>query len=257
MRWFFVCFALIFATPSFADLNYRELYEAKLTLRERIFIQNDLIIGGYFDGVVDGVIGPATTKGIKSFQKKNGFRPNGLLDSIQLSLLDRQSKLISSTLGLTYFDDERAGFSYMVPEAFVSEIKLRENGTQFFGQDSAYIQSAFVIKDAKGTLRSLFEAKKKAVGKDLIKAEFRGSYFVIYEANVDATTYYTVHRRKNELRGTFVSVDSRIDDRVSSPAKFIIRSFMPFNEKPLTIAPPAPIREPADVKPDEKPFSGV
>lgn len=255
-RWAVVAL-LIFFVPSvgFADVNLREIYDLSLTLKQRIYLQNDLIMTGSFDGVVDGKIGPATLKGIKRFQKKNGFRPNGLMTDEQVQLLKFQRRDISAIFGLTQFEDKRSGFSYMVPESLVFELKPRENGTQFFGKDGGYIQSVFVTKSGTGTLKALYEAKKRKIGKALVKSEWHKSYFILYESNSEHATYYTVHSDGKSYKGMFISIDHRLDHHAASVAKYIIRSFMPYFQPPIRLVPEKP-KSVIKKEPDQ-PFSGI
>ena len=55
-------------------------------------IQTKLKNWGYYDGVVDGIFGSATTRAVKLFQKKNGLTVDGIVGraTLQADVYKRQ-----------------------------------------------------------------------------------------------------------------------------------------------------------------------
>ena len=54
----------------------------------RVAIQEELYRAGYYDGDIDGVIGPGTRRAIAEFQRDNSLSPTGLINSALLEALD-------------------------------------------------------------------------------------------------------------------------------------------------------------------------
>jgi putative peptidoglycan binding protein len=48
-------------------------------------VQQRLARGGYYNGAIDGVMGPATRRAIRAYERAHGLRPDGLLDERLLS----------------------------------------------------------------------------------------------------------------------------------------------------------------------------
>ena len=53
----------------------------------RVAIQQELYRAGYYDGDIDGIIGPGTRRAITEFQRDNSLRPTGLIDTELLEAL--------------------------------------------------------------------------------------------------------------------------------------------------------------------------
>ena len=233
-----------------------EHYQIHYSDRDRIYLQNDLVVTGDYDDVVNGILGPSSIEAIKAFQKRNGFRPTGLLSEDQRTLLDEQKLAAIKKFQLTSFDDNRAGFSYMVLSGHVKGLKKKENGTRFQGMDGRYIQTVFNDKNSKSKLRGLYNAMLKKEGKAVFKKQWAGDHFVIYHANMDFVTYMAVHGDGRDIRGVMVILDQEVDADFGAGARFIIRSFMPFNEmtEPFTLpAPTAPAAPAPQMAKKQKP----
>lgn len=64
------------------------LYESSgVDYQTRVEIQEELSRAGYYDGDVDGIIGPGSRRAIADFQRDNDLRPTGLINTALLEAL--------------------------------------------------------------------------------------------------------------------------------------------------------------------------
>ena len=129
-------FTLLVATsPAFGDFDRSKAWFTSLTDEDRITLQTNLTLAGFYDAFIDGAFGPSTYRGLTGFQKWNGESVTGILTDASIRALSRASDSVISELDLQIVQDERGQIELAVPRALLPQTTETSVGTAYTRPD--------------------------------------------------------------------------------------------------------------------------
>jgi serine protease Do len=102
-------------------------------------LQFALIWTGHYDGMVDGDIGPRSIAAIASFQRENGWSPNGVLSEEQIRRLLQRSEQNQRSVGFRLLEDARSRILIGLPTSLMVRSNDTEFGTRWVLRDDAEV----------------------------------------------------------------------------------------------------------------------
>jgi hypothetical protein len=127
--------ALLFCSPP-ASVRAQSLQSDAQAL---MVLQFALIWTGHYDGMVDGDIGPRSIAAIASFQRENGWSPNGVLSEEQIRRLLQRSEQNQRSVGFRLLEDARSRILIGLPTSLMVRSNDTEFGTRWVLRDDAEV----------------------------------------------------------------------------------------------------------------------
>ncbi|MBF0678878.1 MAG: peptidoglycan-binding protein [Devosia sp.] len=139
-RWGVACLLLIslyFASTSAprADFELSRGWFGELGDEDRVALQTDLTLAGFYDAIIDGAFGPSTYRALTAFQKWNGDTATGVLDGTAMRALSRAAQSVFEELGLEIVHDEGGKLEIAVPRALLPDTSRTSVGTAYTRPD--------------------------------------------------------------------------------------------------------------------------
>lgn len=123
-------------------------------------IQKILKKANFYPGLIDGVMGQATRKAIRDFQRENGLNPTGKIDSLTMLALNREAERERS-------DVESVQKEFKILPAQTEELKQKEESKKQLNKEysATYLKTQEGIKEIQRALKQAGFYKGKIDGK--------------------------------------------------------------------------------------------
>ncbi len=208
-------------------------YKQSFTLSERVNLQSQLILGGFYEGTIDGAVGPQSIKAIRAFQASKGMAETSKLTTSQQEQLRQIARETSQAAGLTRFWDKRASMSYLVPTNYVDTLQHAEKGSKFLASSERLYMHAFRTKAPRNRMRRVFDQLRKNPETQILKAKWQGNGFFLIEKR-SGHLLYTASRVKGSQTKNLVLMIKQHDQQLLQPVALLMtRLFFPFETKGL------------------------
>lgn len=193
VRWLWVLFVLVASiAPGRADFRQSEQWFASLDDEQRLTIQTNLTLAGFYDAFIDGAFGPSTYRALVAFQSWRGERQTGALDSASQGALSRAADSVVTELDLQVFQDERALIEIAVPRALLPESTSTSSGTAYTRPDGAMRLDTIRKPQSELAFGEYFESfARDTLRRKVTYKTFREGYFVVSGA-MDGGYFYTL-----------------------------------------------------------------
>jgi peptidoglycan hydrolase-like protein with peptidoglycan-binding domain len=172
-----------------------------------IRLQQDMLIWTTdYEGLIDGKLGPETTKAINKFQDRLGHPTTGRLTPTELDELVRQGRFKKNQAGFRQRTDYDAGVSVGIPENLVSGPKRTKWGGTWSGR-RADLTIDTLRFGSDVSFRDLYDRLIRINNREVTYTRFvDGDWFVIAAFEADAAVYVranvvTLPNQESEIRG--------------------------------------------------------
>lgn len=172
------------------NLNAAIALEQSWSVEIRKGVQNALIWSGNYNGVVDGVIGPATRAAIRNFQRQNGFPATGYLTGNEIAVLEAARVAAVDAAGFRVIEDYESGIRIGLPLGMFRRGETTAPVVEFDplpGRPAAFA-SLFSLWGDKVDFRGIFGMMKREAGPDPY-AVVKEGWFVVSGTNDGWSTY--------------------------------------------------------------------
>jgi peptidoglycan hydrolase-like protein with peptidoglycan-binding domain len=192
-RWLWVLFVLAASiAPVRADFRQSEQWFRSLDDEQRLTIQTNLTLAGFYDAFIDGAFGPSTYRAIVAFQGWRGELQTGTLDSASQRALSRAADSVVAELDLQVLQDERALIEIAVPRALLPESMSTSSGTAYTRSDGAMRLDTIRKPQSELAFGEYFESfARDTLRRKVTYKTFREGYFVVSGA-MDGGYFYTL-----------------------------------------------------------------
>lgn len=265
---------LLVAAPSYADLRTSEEWFSALGYEDRIALQTQLAVLGYYDRLIDAEFGPGTFRALSSFESNEAQSPDGVLSENQRLSLTRLAAAKTEELGLEFVENSELGMQLALPTNIVGAYRARGSnsnspislgGTKgYFSSDELLLALPFNASHSdigrEGVTYS--DLGLKGLYSELLKsvptsergyAGLAGNRFVI-SGNTGSSTdiwryYITASDNGTSVLGIFV-IYHHSYDRVGSLISVLNASLMAavtgegVKDQPFAVLPPEPTPTP-------------
>gem|GEM_PF-1693078 len=199
LRYIAAIFTLLLATsPAFADFDRSKAWFTSLTDEDRITLQTNLTLAGFYDAFIDGAFGPSTYRGLTGFQKWNGESVTGVLTDASIRALSRASDSVISELDLQILQDERGQIELAVPRALLPQTTETSVGTAYTRPDGLMRLDTVRQPYTTQSFEDFYLQLSTENGRRRVTYKtFRDGYFVVSGA-LDAGFFYSLMFQEDE-----------------------------------------------------------
>jgi len=193
MLWLWMLFVLVISiAPVRADFRQSEQWFGSLDDEQRLTIQTNLTLAGFYDALIDGAFGPSTYRAIVAFQEWRGEAQTGTLDNAAQSALTRAADSVVAELDLQVVQDERALIEIAVPRALLPESVSTASGTAYTRPDGAMRLDTIRKPQTELPFGDYFASfAQDTLRRRVTYKTFREGYFVVSGA-MDGGYFYTL-----------------------------------------------------------------
>lgn len=135
--------ALVPALPDESPAEARRS-EATLTGDERQGLQSALKWFGFYDGAIDGAIGPGTRASMAAWQGANGHEATGVMTTAQRAQMLGDMARIQAELGLQTITENEAGIEISLPMALVAFDQYEPPFVHYTSKDNSGIRAILI-----------------------------------------------------------------------------------------------------------------
>lgn len=179
-------------TASHADFEQSKGWFGALGDEDRIALQTDLTLAGFYDALVDGTFGPSTYRALTAFQKWNGDPETGVLTEAALRSLARASQSVVEELDLQVVQDESGKLEIAVPRALLPDTTRTSVGTAYTRPDGLMRLDTVLQSASTQSFEDLFhQLSTENARRDVTYRTFRDGYFVV-SGVLDGEFFYTL-----------------------------------------------------------------
>ena len=190
-------------------------------------LQWDLIWTGHYEATVDGQVGPATRRAVRSYQLATSVLPTGKLSQVQRQQLAADAAAAKASAGWTIYQNPSSGYRIGYPAVLLPRSRpIGATGQEFYrGNMSANLVALVTGPDNEAAFRRSYD-KIVADGSHVtVYKIFRPTWFVI-SFLINDSGYYVMSRRKPGATASYVLRWPKSEDRSFRPvATAIANSF--------------------------------
>lgn len=147
---------------------------------DRIALQTDLVWTGDYNGVVNGEISDRVIAAIKKFQKDQGAKETGVLNTQERAALAAASKKAQDNVGWKVVTDMVTGARVGLPGKLLPQQNSDPNGTRWSAPQGTIQVNLARRKEAGATLATVAEREKKEpASRKILYSAVRPDFFVL------------------------------------------------------------------------------
>jgi hypothetical protein len=192
------------------EFEVTELWFNSLGFEQRTEVQDWLIWTGDYNHLVDGAFGSSTHKAIRTFERRNGTRQDGTLDSGELASLRRSAEEEQRRTGFQQVYDNKWQFSLGLPTKKIVKKETNDDGTLWESSDQrlivTVIRSRYEGKDFPDMYRNLIV--NKTLG-DVEFSTFKPGFFILSGKMNGAQFYTRLHDDNGSVIGFLAFWDGK------------------------------------------------
>lgn len=209
--------------------------EALLLTGERQALQSALQWFGFYDGAIDGAIGPGTRAAMSAWQTAQGLEPTGILTTAQrATLLDERAR-IEAELGLQPLTEPESGIALSLPAALVEFDRYDPPFVQYRAKGDSGIRLALISQPGdEATLAGLYDVLQTLDSVPLSgPRDLRDRSFVIEGSDARIATYATAQLSGGLIKGYMLTWEPRAADLARRTLQALQASFRPVGTRAL------------------------
>jgi Putative peptidoglycan binding domain len=199
-------------------------------------IQVWLVWAGYYDGPLDGSVGPGTTSAIKQFQRDIGAEQSGSLSADQSLALSQRAATRINAAGFSTITDFSTGIRVGMPLALVAPKDHRRGSSSYRSTDGTVeveLRSFQSVQD----LKTLHDQFKDALSGTVISySALRSSWFVFASESDSKRFYLRFNSNPNAVAGFVVAYDKTLPgpetSLISATISIMSLAIQPFANPP-------------------------
>ncbi len=180
--------------------------ERRLSGAEREELQVALKWEGFYEGAIDGAIGPGTRTSMAAWQSANGHEPTGVLTSAQRREVVAVYREMLASIGLTRQIDAKAGIEIDLPTAMVGFDRYDPPFAYYEPKGDSGVKVLLISQTGdKTTLAGLFDILQTLETVPLNGArELAGSSFTLTGENAEIYSYTYAETVAGQVKGFMV-----------------------------------------------------
>ena len=209
-----------------------------MTQAERLSIQSDLAWTGHYNGAINGEVSDRMVASIKAFQKNNGGKETGVLNSQERSLLAAAAKKPRDNVGWKIVTDMMTGTKLGIPGKLVPQHTSDAGGSKW-QSSTGTIQIALTRRkeDALSSAK-LAEAERKQAGRKLDYSAVKPDFFVLSGLQNQKKFYVRGQLKGDEARVLTVLYDQATEGTMAPVVIAMSSAFDAFPAGTLAMGPP-------------------
>jgi peptidoglycan hydrolase-like protein with peptidoglycan-binding domain len=204
-------------------LSLKATYEA-MSDGERRAIQSDLLWAGDYYGMATGEFDDRSIAAVNAYQQRNKFKPTGILNPHERTLLAAAAKARQETVGWRVVDDAATGMRVGLPTKVAPQSGPGKSGSRWFSaQGQVQIET---FRERGSDLQAVYEQQKK----EPRQIEFmmsRPDFFVVSGLQGLKKFYVRAHAVGGEVRGLTILYDQAMEGIMSAPAIAMASALVP------------------------------
>lgn len=206
-------------------LSLKATYEA-MSDGERRAIQSDLLWAGDYYGMATGEFDDRSIAAVKAYQQRNKFKPTGILNPHERTLLAAAAKARQETVGWRVVDDAATGMRVGLPTKVASQSGPGKSGSRWFSaQGQVQIET---FRERGSDLQAVYEQQKKEPPQRQIEFTVsRPDFFVVSGLQGLKKFYVRAHAVGGEVRGLTILYDQAMEGIMSAPAIAMASALVP------------------------------
>lgn len=238
---------LAMATASRADFELSRSWFVDLGDEDRIALQTDLTLAGFYDAIIDGAFGPSTYRALTEFQEWNGDPKTGVLTEAAIRSLSRASQSVVDELDLQIVQDEGGKLEIAVPRALLPDTSPTSVGTAYTRPDGLMRLDTVRQANSVQSFEDLYyQLSTQNTRRKVTYQTFRDGYFVV-SGVLDGEFFYTLmFAEGDQTTGFTLRWTERYRKQGSIVSLFLASFASPWD---AGVAPTTPIE--ADVAPSQ------
>ena len=168
-------------------------------------LQWDLIWTGQYEGTVDGRLGPAMRRAIRSYQSSTGAVVTGELSPMQREQLATQAAALQADVGWTIYEHPAVGYRIGYPAVILPVSRtLGANGQEFSSDDASALLATIVTgPDSEASFRDSYDRILADQAHRVVYKIWKPTWFVVSYVT-GRSDYYIMFRRKPAATVSYV-----------------------------------------------------
>ncbi|MCR6671476.1 SPOR domain-containing protein [Devosia ginsengisoli] len=238
--------SIIAIPPVFADFDRSKAWFTSLSDEDRITLQTNLTLAGFYDAFIDGAFGPSTYRGLTGFQKWNGEILTGVLSDASVRALSRASDSVIKELDLQIIQDERGQIELAVPRALLPQTTPTSVGTAYTRSDG--LMRLDTVRQPNSTQSFVDYYRQMSTENDRRKVTYQtyqDSYFVVSGALDGGYFYSLMFNDRDQTVGYTLNWSPPYMKQGSIVSLFLASFATPWTEANIASTDPAPSSSPA------------
>lgn len=183
--------AFLVSSPVQADFQQSQAWFERLSENQRADLQGNLVLLAHYGGMVDGQFGANTYGALVRWQQEVKVRPDGVLTTPQLDLLNQMASQVMSDLGMSLVEDLDGHLAIMLPTGLLTQQSKGSNGTIYQDASGEFVAETFWRPSSEGTLSQHYAAA--AVGRNVTYSTLRADLYVVTGTANGRYFYEMVH----------------------------------------------------------------
>lgn len=241
---------IVYAQPASAQIE--AAYYDNWSDDERAALQYLLIWSGDYTATVDGDFGPLTINAIRSFEARNGFVVDGLLEEAAIEALVDIAVREIERAGFEIYTDDATGAEIGLPAAYIDYWDYTDAGTVFFNEEESFFIWLEAYPRDDFSLAEISAGIQAVHGIEVTYSAIRSDWFVLSGTNNGWPFYVRYHSSPSEIRGFWIEYYADLESQLGRVAVAMSNTFNPFPTIDTALQPePTPVQKepPAEEEP--------
>jgi peptidoglycan hydrolase-like protein with peptidoglycan-binding domain len=206
---------------------------------ERQAIQSDLVSTGHYNGAINGEVSDRMVAAIKAFQKDQGGKQTGVLNSQERGALAEGAKKRQDSVGWKVVFDAGTGVRLGVPTKLAPQQSSDANGVKWTSTTGTIQIQMARRKQASPTTAKLAEQEKKEpAGRKIEYSVVKPDFFVLSGMQGLKKFYLRGQIKGDEVRILTILYDQATEGTMEPVVVAMSSAFNPFPNGPLAGPPP-------------------
>ena len=218
-------FLLAATATAFADFDRSKQWFTSLSDDDRVTLQTNLTLAGFYDAFIDGAFGPSTYRALTGFQEWSGTSTTGVLDDASKRSLARASESVINELDLQILQDERGQIELAVPRALLPQTMETAVGTAYTRPDGLMRLDTVRQRHATQSFQDFYrQLSTENARRDVTYQTYQDSYFVV-SGSLDDGFFYSLMFNDNDQTVGFTLNWSKPYSKQGSIVSLFLASF--------------------------------
>ena len=211
---------IILSFPAYAAYAESRTWFNSLTDSQKSQLQANLILMGFYNGLIDGDFGQGTYSALTKFETKEGLYVDGVLSEDDLETLAIQANTFMNELGFQFIEDEKVQLGLMIPTKLLTAKTPIRQGNSYASQDKGITLETIKIPKSEKNFNDLFitlsqtsNSRKITYSRMLSRAfvvsgflEGKSFYLIFFDEKNESIGFSILWTKEYQQIGNIISV---------------------------------------------------
>ena len=213
MRVLVLIISMVWAGSAMADYAGSRDWFYSLKDDDRALSQFLLIFSGDYNALVDGQFGRRTYDALIRFQRRNGYRPDGVLSRYEFDRLGAHAGSAMKRIGFDFISDPRTDQTLGIPTAILPQRSATKRGTRWQDTGGRVAVETLSIPYTDTPYVKLYQRLKRQSRSRTVKyAILKDGFFVVTGFQGRKKFYLRINRAPYASKGFSMSWSRAYDD---------------------------------------------